>query len=239
MSYDNYKDTGYYKDENIFPDRNDDNYKDGNPNLKRINYPSNEENYKYHRNMAESDGFRSYIPKIMNDNKNSYNIRYYSSNINDPNYSSSPNLRGQPKNLTQSDGFVRNRTQFNRSLGPRDEEPNFDLGYPDYINDENQNQLSSNQCYKINKSLDDQKMNINNNLYGTSDLKNKNLTLKQYKKSFALSYDKDFNIRESKVKRNGKIKNGLKYSCDGNQLNEYLKGTKKKRKKPKKTHNDQ
>ena len=242
MSYDNYKDTRYYKDENICPDRNItsyDNYKNRNTNLNRNSNPFNEKNSKYHNNMAESDGFRSYIPKIMNDNKNSYNIRYYSSNINDPNYSSSPNLRGQPKNLAQSDGFVRNRTQFNRSLGPRDEEPNFDLGYPDYINDENQNQLSSSQCYKINKSLDDQKMNIYNNLYGTSDLKNKNLTLKQYKKSFALSYDKDFNIRESKVKRNGKIKNGLKYSCDGNQLNEYLKGTKKKRKKPKKTHNDQ
>ena len=232
MSYDNYKDIGYYKDENICPDRNItsyDNYKDLNQNLNRFNCPFNEKNSKYHNNMAENDGFLSYIPKIMNDNKNSYNIRYYSSNINDdPNYSSSPKLRGQPNNLAQSDGFIRNRTIFNGSKGPRDEEPNWDLGYPNYINDINQEQLSSSQCNKINKSLDGLKMNINDNLYGTSD----------YKKSFALSYDKDFNISESKVKRNGKIKNGLKYTLEGNQLNEYLKGSKKKRKKAKKTNND-
>jgi hypothetical protein len=172
--------------------------------------------------MAASDGFRSYIPKRMDDNKNSYNIRYFSSNINDdPNNTSSPNFRGTSNNLEQTDGFIRNRTQFSGSLGPRDEEPNIDLGYLNNIDNNNQNYLSSYQC------LDGQKMNIFNNLYGISHFNSNNLA------SFALSYDKDFNISESKIK-----KNGLKYSLDGKQLNEYLKSTKKRRKKSKKTHND-
>ena len=245
INYNSYKDNGYYEDPNIFPNGikisyDNYNYKGGNQNPITNNSPSKEENSEHHNNMAATDGFNKYFPKIMNDNKeskiNNYNIRYYSSNINDAqNYVTSPNFKGPLNNLALSDGFIRDRIQFIGNPGKRDGQPNCNIDYPYYSKDKNQNQLSSNQSLEIDKRFPDQQISINCNLCGTTEPKI--LNIKHQKESFVLSYDKDFKISESKVKRNGKIKNGLRFLLDGNQIKEYSK-TKLRKKKLIKTNND-
>ena len=245
INYDSYEDTGQYEDLNLLPNRNMvsyDNCKHESQNPKINNFTTKEENSKYYNNMAASDGFNRYFPKIMNDNKehkiNNYNIRYYSSNINDdPNYATSPNFKSSPNNLSLSDGYDRDRMQIIGNPGPRDEAPNLDLDYR-YEKDINQNKLSSSQYPEIYKSFNCQQMSVNDNFYDSSDLDSKIWPKKNEKESVAISYDKNFNISESKVKRNGKIRNGLTYSLDGNQKKGHTKNTRKRKKKSPKTHND-
>ena len=111
--------TRYYEESKIFPDGNTtsfDNFRDGSPNPRRINSPSDQENSKNKDSMIASDEFRRQIPNTIIDRNepkiNNHDIRDNPyTTINDPKYATSPNLRGSPNNLTQTDGFGGYRTQ--------------------------------------------------------------------------------------------------------------------------------
>jgi hypothetical protein len=160
--------TRYYEESKIFPDGNItayDNYKDGSSNPKRNNYPSDEENSKYPGNMTATDGFGRPIPNTMTDNNNEpkriNDIRDNLSNINnDPKYATSPNFRGPPNSLGQSDRIGVERTQAIGSPGTGSVGPNYGSDEPNYVEDGNQKQLPSTQSSVINKSLASMQMNI-------------------------------------------------------------------------------
>ena len=67
-------------------------------------------------------------------------------------------------------------------------------------------------------------MSLDGTLYGTSVLKTKILTKRKIGESSAFTYDKKFNVIGAKIKKQGQIKKGLKYSLCGNQLKEDERG---------------
>ena len=85
-------------------------------------------------------------------------------------------------------------------------------------------QLSPTQISKLNRSLAGRPMSLDGTLYGTSVLKTKILTKRKIRESSAFTYDKKFNVIGAKIKKQGQIKKGLKYSLCGNQLKEDERG---------------
>ena len=92
------------------------------------------------------------------------------------------------------------------------------------MEDGNPNKMPYSQTSKINENLSGIQMSINRSMLSSSLFKSKIKAKKETKDSVALTYDKNFNISGAKVKRNGQIKKGLKYSLAGNQLKEDERG---------------
>ena len=314
--------TRYYEESKIFPDGNTssfDIYRDGSPNPRRNNSPSDQENSQYQDSMIASDGLRRQIPNTITD-KNDPKINNNGIRgdppiiINDPKYATSPNFRGSPNNITQTDGFGGYRTQTignppnnltqtdgisgyrtqvignppnnqaqtdgfggdrsqvigNPSNYPTQADgiggfrtqvienppnnliqadrfggytqavgspgtgtigPNYGSGDPNHMAGGNPNKIPPNQSSELNKSLAGMQMSINRSMLSSSLLKSKIITKRKTKESVALSYDKNFNISGAKVKKNGQIKKGLKYSLAGNQLKEDERGIIRRKKK--------
>ena len=92
-------------------------------------------------------------------------------------------------------------------------------------------QLSPTQIFKLNRSLAGRPMSLDGTLYGTSALKSKILSKRKIGESSAFTYDKKFNVIGAKIKKQGQIKKGLKYSLCGNQLKEDERGIIRRKKK--------
>jgi hypothetical protein len=106
---------------------------------------------------------------------------------------------------------------FTGPLGPSDTAS-------DGISPQDGKQLSPTQISKLNRSLAGRPMSLDGTLYGTSALKSKILSKRKIGESSAFTYDKKFNVIGAKIKKQGKIKKGLKYSLCGNQLKEDERG---------------
>ena len=95
----------------------------------------------------------------------------------------------------------------------------------------NINNTPYNMRNNLSKSLGKGTFDLSSNLNGTNSLKDKIMKERRMRNSYAFSYDKDFNIIKSMIKKKGKIKKGIKYSLSGNELKEDKKGIIRRRKK--------
>jgi hypothetical protein len=127
-------------------------------------------------------------------------------------------LRGPRENPLFTDQRGPNETPG--STGPRGPKDTVSDGIPP----QDGKQLSPTQISKLNKSLAGRPMSLDGTLYGTSALKSKILIKRKIGESSAFTYDKKFNVIGAKIKKQGKIKKGLKYSLCGNQLKEDERG---------------
>ena len=144
-----------------------------------------------------------------------------------------PGLTG-PRSPDENQGFpgTRRSDENPRFTGTRrpDEYPGFtgtrgpNETASDGIFPQDGRQLSPTQISKLNKSLAGRPMSLDGTLYGTSALKTKILNKRKIKESSAFTYDKKFNVIGAKIKKQGQIKKGLKYSLCGNQLKEDERG---------------
>ena len=195
-------------------------------------------------NLKQIDGIGGYRTQVIG-NPDSLGTGTVGSGPGDPKYATSPNLRGPPNSQPQTDGYGGYTTQVIGSPGSPGTGtigPNYGTDNPlegglsvlrsrvqaqvdpNHVEDGNPNKMPYSQTSKINENLSGIQMSINRSMLSSSLFKSKIKAKKETKDSVALTYDKNFNISGAKVKRNGQIKKGLKYSLAGNQLKEDERG---------------